>query len=438
MSRLKDRYAAEIVPALRERFGYAKNIMQVPRVTKLTHGRGRGFGVRRDIAGAALWPEKPLEKQQESLRQVVAIIRRQLGEGFIEASRMECRFSSHLKLECDLDHAGMRQGEVFLPNQDGEWVDHVRLQEGTASGDSGAEPTVMSHYLESLRWCARFDPKTLYAIFHANRSLARGLAISEIRNLLDLAGKPEGFAGWPDYWRGIAEEELETSSMLLKKALRAAVHAQDWDLASDACFELGKTYSRRGKVDAANRIAQAALEVADRANTRAARINAARLKGTLLLHWGDTREGLEMLEMSAELVDDPVRRAIVDSTQAWFEAVSGSYASAARRLERGECLYLETGHQQVHLLNSATRAILCIHDGTRTNAISGLERMASECNDGGSCQFGVYAEETLAKLYRLDHDRELAAAKLNSARLTRLKTRMAKTPLESAMVAAIR
>ncbi len=41
MSRLKDRYASEIVPALRERFGYS-NIMQVPRVSKLTLNMGVG------------------------------------------------------------------------------------------------------------------------------------------------------------------------------------------------------------------------------------------------------------------------------------------------------------------------------------------------------------------------------------------------------------
>jgi len=41
MSRLKDRYSQEIVPALRERFGYA-NVMQVPRVTKLTVNMGVG------------------------------------------------------------------------------------------------------------------------------------------------------------------------------------------------------------------------------------------------------------------------------------------------------------------------------------------------------------------------------------------------------------
>jgi len=41
MARLKDRYNDEVVPALRERFGY-DNIMQVPRVTKLTLNMGVG------------------------------------------------------------------------------------------------------------------------------------------------------------------------------------------------------------------------------------------------------------------------------------------------------------------------------------------------------------------------------------------------------------
>jgi large subunit ribosomal protein L5 len=41
MARLKDRYQAEIVPALRERFGY-DNIMQVPRISKLTLNMGVG------------------------------------------------------------------------------------------------------------------------------------------------------------------------------------------------------------------------------------------------------------------------------------------------------------------------------------------------------------------------------------------------------------
>jgi large subunit ribosomal protein L5 len=41
MSRLKDKYYDEVVPALRERFGY-DNVMQVPRVAKLTLNMGVG------------------------------------------------------------------------------------------------------------------------------------------------------------------------------------------------------------------------------------------------------------------------------------------------------------------------------------------------------------------------------------------------------------
>jgi large subunit ribosomal protein L5 len=43
--RLKERYAAEIAPALREEFGYA-NVMQVPRVTKIVVNMGVGEAAR--------------------------------------------------------------------------------------------------------------------------------------------------------------------------------------------------------------------------------------------------------------------------------------------------------------------------------------------------------------------------------------------------------
>jgi len=43
--RLKEKYRTEIVPAMREQFGY-KNVMQVPRVTKVTLNMGIGEGTR--------------------------------------------------------------------------------------------------------------------------------------------------------------------------------------------------------------------------------------------------------------------------------------------------------------------------------------------------------------------------------------------------------
>jgi large subunit ribosomal protein L5 len=41
--RLKEKYRTDIVPAMRERFGY-KNVMQVPKVTKVTLNMGIGEG----------------------------------------------------------------------------------------------------------------------------------------------------------------------------------------------------------------------------------------------------------------------------------------------------------------------------------------------------------------------------------------------------------
>jgi large subunit ribosomal protein L5 len=45
MSRLKDRYQSEVVPALRKEFGYA-NIMAVPRLTKVIVNMGLGEGTQ--------------------------------------------------------------------------------------------------------------------------------------------------------------------------------------------------------------------------------------------------------------------------------------------------------------------------------------------------------------------------------------------------------
>ena len=43
--RLKERYRSEIVPAMREQFGYT-NVMQVPKVTKVTVNMGVGAGTQ--------------------------------------------------------------------------------------------------------------------------------------------------------------------------------------------------------------------------------------------------------------------------------------------------------------------------------------------------------------------------------------------------------
>jgi large subunit ribosomal protein L5 len=59
MARLKEVYKADVVPALREQFGY-KNIMQVPRITKITlnMGVGEAVGDKKQLENAVVDLEK--------------------------------------------------------------------------------------------------------------------------------------------------------------------------------------------------------------------------------------------------------------------------------------------------------------------------------------------------------------------------------------------
>ena len=45
MTRLKERYSSEVLPALRKEFGYA-NVMAVPRITKVVVNMGLGEGTQ--------------------------------------------------------------------------------------------------------------------------------------------------------------------------------------------------------------------------------------------------------------------------------------------------------------------------------------------------------------------------------------------------------
>jgi large subunit ribosomal protein L5 len=60
MSRLKDLYKSDVVPALQEEFGY-KNVMEVPRITKVTLNMG---------VGEALGDKKQLESAVKDLEAI--------------------------------------------------------------------------------------------------------------------------------------------------------------------------------------------------------------------------------------------------------------------------------------------------------------------------------------------------------------------------------
>ena len=57
MARLQEQYQQTVVPKLKEQFGYA-NVMQVPRITKITLNMGVGEAVARPLpmVSPGVWP----------------------------------------------------------------------------------------------------------------------------------------------------------------------------------------------------------------------------------------------------------------------------------------------------------------------------------------------------------------------------------------------
>lgn len=388
-------------------------------------------GVEREFAASAIWPGKPKENRQESLRQAIAIIRRLAGQELIHSDRSRVRLSN--MVSSDFGNPGMRAGG-FMPGHDGEWFDQMRAE---LSETEQAPDSVVNQFLGTLRWCASSDPRALFSLFKASPSLVRGIPLAEILCLLNDAQVPEELRATAYYWHGVVQDDLEQSAISLRKALSRAIRGEEWGLASDACFEIGKVYCRTGQWDRALRVADAADEVSSRANTVPSRINAARLRGTLLVHAGRTKIGLAMLRESADLVQDPVRRGIIDATQAWFEAASGCHGQAWRSMEAAEGIWRDTGHSQVYVLNSMTSAVLGIYSSSRTRAIANLERISGELHAKGVTQFAAYADEFLAKLHELDGNEVAAAARARSARQKRARSKMTVTRLEQKMIALV-
>jgi len=395
------------------------------------------FGVMRDFAAEILWPDRSQDQRRENLRQVLAIIRRELGSEFLSASRVSCRIADAYDYESDLKSPELRTSAMFMPGQEGDWFDGMRLESEPATPSEQPEP-ILIQQLAMLRWCARNDPRTMFALWRASPAITGGISRLEILSLLQVASVAGEPSGWGNFWRGYAEDDLVLCGNYLRRALKSAIRDEEWSLASSACFELGKVYSRLGFVDRANRIADAAEQVATKAKTRSAQGFAQRLRGTLLLHWGEPRKGLAKLKEASELIDDPVGVAIIDSSRAWYQITAGYVQEASRTLEYPEAVGRELGHDQIETLCSMTRAMLTVHEGSRHQALPALELVARRCYAAGISQFAVYAEETLAKLHLLDHEREMASLRLNAARQGRLRTKMITTPLESARIAAIR
>lgn len=386
------------------------------------------YGIERSRAAEILWPGRA-PSNLATLRQALSVLRRTLGEDAIEASRQHCRLTSSFVFVSDFDLPNERRGG-FMPGLEGEWFDEIRLDSDTTPATLDSD-TIVASFHQTLLWFASHDRRGLHNLLRARPSLTRGIAYSDLLELMRAAPEDESCVGWSYYWRGTAEDSLDTCAGLLRSALREAKRNQSLSLASEACLELGKVYSRSGKVEQALRICDIADDVADESNSRANRANALRLRGTVQVHWLDTRSGLSLLREAEHLLDDPIEIAVAQGARAFFEASSGKFDRAAESLHQSQVLSRSLNHYRIGITAPLTAMLLRLSEGARTSVIAELAQLGDHYRSIGSTQFGVYADELLSSLLLEAGETDLAQSHIRSAQQARLKSNMTTTLLET-------
>ena len=394
----------------------------------------RKLGMARQDAANILWPDR-LPSNLANLRQALSVLRRALGTKAIESSEAHCRLSSEFHLVSDYEDISSRGDGGFMPGHEGEWFDEIRLESLEAGSDV---PSVVEHYLNSLRWFAAHDPQSMYAVLSATPAMARSIPYQELGPLLEQTRNSNPPPGWHAFWLGTVKRDLDECKRLLRFALKQAREERDLALASEVCVELGRAYSRTGDPDRASKICDIADDIAHQTGKKSQRKNALRLRGTVQMYWHEPEEGHKLLTATESEIDCPIELTSLMHLRAFLEASMGWFEKAAATQKQAEKIDREGGHFRTGILSTTTTAFLKAAQGSKTEAIHDLETLAAQFYENEASQFGVYAEELAAKLHYLNGDKAAAKRALLSAKKERVKSHMAVTPLEARRVAILR
>jgi len=353
----------------------------------------------------------------------------------IESSEAHCRLSSDFLLTTDLENANERANGGFMPGHEGEWFDEIRLE--TIDADITV-PTVIDHYVSSLRWFAANDPQSMYAMLAATPAMARSVSYHELGTLLEQTGRSKPPTGWHAFWLGTVKRDLEECRKLLRFALKGARETNDLALASEVCVELGRVYSRTGFFDKAIRVCDIADEIATRSATKVARKNAMRLRGTVDFYWHKPKAGHATFIKLEDELDCPIELASLMHLRSFLEASMGWFDQAEETQTQADIVGRRAGHFRTGILTSTTTAMLKAARGKRSEARQDLESLAVTFYANEVSQFGVYADELVAKLHRIEGNHVAADHALQSAKRERVRSHMAVTPIEQRRIATLR
>lgn len=397
----------------------------------------RLHGVSRNHAAQTLWPTKSASAQSQNLRQVLTLLRKTLGPEAIIGDRSHCQLGSSFEFESDFEDTTRPPGLIFMPGHEGEWFDDIRVVSELEPANEEPVSRVLSGYVSVLEHLCNEDPGAMFGVMRESHDLAYGLRCDDVLRLTRRARPTPEWAGWRSYWLGSGENDLTLCAQLLEHALDESDIKRDSALAVYAVFELGKVYSRLGKVDRARELCSISKDLATKADFNRARSYYLRLKGTVLVHWGDAEQGLKVLE-SAESWIREGELARAKTTRAFFEASLGNVDRARKIVAEAKRLALES--EQGPLLGvvaGCAEALVDIHEGNWAKGQEKLATIADEASAAGLSQFVVYAEELRSRLFTLDGDFLQASNHAKIAKRERLASQMAVTKLERTRLALI-
>jgi hypothetical protein len=150
----------------------------------------------------------------------------------------------------------------------------------------------------------------------------------------------------------------------------------------------------------------------------------------ILSHWEDPLQGIKAFEMAEELIDNPLERATVQGSRAFFEAAAGLDAKAQNTLQWPLLMQQRTGHGRIRMACSMAETILRARSCGLWACLSDFEALSLESHALGFSQFGVYSDEMAAKAHFRSGNKEAASERIIAADKARRASEMVRTPFE--------
>jgi hypothetical protein len=374
--------------------------------------------VNREEVAKTLWPLADPSQRKVNLRQGIYRLRKVLSPSLIWSDAVFSGLLQDFQLTLIPDD----------PSAEAE-------EEPLLTLEQKKEPSPITDFLQLLTWFAEWDPGQMLELMQSNGDLAQGIWPTDMQDLLALAGKRlksnHPLAGWIHIWQGgilLANDDIYGASVRYRAAYDDGVEKQEKNLAIEGLYMFGLCAILLKQLDLARRIAQRLGHLVRSISDPILASRAQDLEGTLLIHLGRTKEGLQTLSeldpiMEIKLLDLAQNQALC----ALYHACAGQVEAAQRLLPIPTRLARETRHFRLSAICSLAEGYVHFHGGEPEKAVNILGALAETSKSARSSHFEIYGREGVAISYWRLGEKGEASKAIRSATQIRKGINMAYT-----------